>query len=76
MSAEPTGFVATCRCGVEVGAMDLKRTPPADASRLIGKWLISGCTITPQFTGDWSASIGRCECQGGAGAGKDGEVGG
>ena len=59
---QPTGFVATCQCGLEVGALDLKRSDRADVARLLGQWLMHGCTVTPRFTGTWSARIEMCEC--------------
>lgn len=31
----PTGFVATCQCGVVVGAMDSKRTDQREAGKLL-----------------------------------------
>ncbi|EIU1490842.1 hypothetical protein ACTVD7_005554 [Pseudomonas aeruginosa] len=62
MKRRPTGFVATCQCGVAVGAMDINRTERADAGRLLGKWLYDGCTVEPRFAGTWSAEIGPCKC--------------
>ncbi|HEQ0021719.1 TPA: hypothetical protein VDW60_003972 [Pseudomonas aeruginosa] len=62
MKRRPTGFVATCQCGVAVGAMDINRTERADAGRLLGKWLYDGCTVEPRFAGTWSTEIGPCKC--------------
>ena len=59
---QPTGFVATCQCGLEVGALDLERSDRVDVARLLGQWLMHGCTVTPRFTGTWSAQIEMCEC--------------
>ncbi len=59
---KPTGFVATCQCGHNVGALDLERSPREDTARLLGQWLMHGCTITPRFTGSWSAQIEQCAC--------------
>ncbi len=58
----PTGFVATCQCGVVTGAMDLTRTDRADAGRVLGQWLYEGCTVEPRFDGTWSAQIRHCQC--------------
>lgn len=58
----PTGWVATCRCGVNVGALDAERTPRAEQGPLLSKWLTAGCTITPRFTGSWSETIAACQC--------------
>lgn len=63
MSRRPTGFVATCQCGRDVGALDLERSPREDTARLLGQWLMRGCTVTPRFTGTWSAQIEPCECK-------------
>jgi hypothetical protein len=60
--AKPTGFVATCQCGKNVAALDLDRTMLKDASRLLGEWLMRGCTVTPRFTHTWTALIESCEC--------------
>lgn len=60
---KPTGFVAKCQCGVSVGAMDYERTDRKEASRLLGKWLMDGCTIEPRFTGKWSEHIEACKCK-------------
>lgn len=59
---KPTGFVAVCQCGKAVGAIDLERSERADASRLLGRWLMDGCTVHPQFTSTWAAHIAPCEC--------------
>jgi hypothetical protein len=58
----PTGFVATCRCGVVVGAIDYDRTERKDAGALLGKWLHAGCSVEPRFSGSWSATIEPCRC--------------
>jgi len=58
----PTGFIATCRCGVVVGALDYLRTPRSESGRILGQWLHQGCTVTPQFAGSWRASIEPCRC--------------
>jgi hypothetical protein len=62
MKHKPTGFVATCQCGVVVGALDAELTDRAEASRLLGKWLGDGCTVAPRFTGSWSVSVEPCQC--------------
>lgn len=59
---KPTGFVAVCQCGKAVGAIDLERSERADATLLLGRWLMDGCTVHPQFTGTWAAHIAPCEC--------------
>lgn len=62
MQLKPTGFIATCQCGVVTGAMDSRRTDNKDAGRILGGWLSKGCTVTPQFVGTWSAHIEPCQC--------------
>ena len=62
MNRKPTGFVATCQCGRDVGAMDSTRTDRKEASVLLGKWLSDGCTVTPRFKGTWEANIQPCKC--------------
>lgn len=59
----PTGFVATCQCGVIVGAMDYARTDRKDAGQILGKWLHDGCTVEPRFAGTWSATVEACRCE-------------
>jgi len=56
------GFTATCRCGQIIGALDYVRTDKKESGKLLGEWLHSGCTVTPQFTSMWSATIGTCKC--------------
>jgi hypothetical protein len=58
----PTGFVAVCQCGKAVGALDLERSDRGDASRLLGTWLMAGCTVHPQFTYRWAACVEPCAC--------------
>jgi hypothetical protein len=58
----PTGFVATCRCGVVVGALDSMRSDPRDSSKILGRWLREGCSVEPRFTGSWHVSIAACRC--------------
>ena len=60
---KPTGFVATCQCGVIVGAMDYTRTDRKDAGQMLGKWLHDGCTVEPRFEGTWKATVGACRCE-------------
>lgn len=58
----PTGFVATCRCGAIVGALDYERTDRRDAGRIMGRWLHDGCTVEPRFAGTWSVFVEPCRC--------------
>ena len=60
---EPTGFVAKCRCGAIVGAMDYTRTDRKDAGKMLGKWLHDGCTVYPQFAGAWEIAVEACRCK-------------
>lgn len=62
MKRKPTGFIATCQCGVTIGALDANRTDNKDMGRIMGKWLQEGCTVRPQFAGTWSAHCKPCEC--------------
>jgi hypothetical protein len=59
---KPTGFVAVCQCGVAIGALDLERSERGDVSRLLGKWLMDGCVVHPQFTNTWAARLEPCKC--------------
>lgn len=68
---KPTGWVATCQCGVDVGAIDAERTERTDAGKILGRWIADGCTITPQFAGSWSAKIESCRCANRREAGPD-----
>lgn len=62
MSKEkPTGWVAICRCGKAVGAIDALRTSSKDASEILGEWLLRGDKIVPQF-GTWGQRMEICEC--------------
>jgi hypothetical protein len=58
----PTGFIAICRCGVTVGALDYDRTDRREAGKIMGKWLADGCTVAPRFSGSWSEKISVCKC--------------
>ena len=60
---QPTGFVATCQCGVIVGAMDYTRTDRKDAGQILGKWLHDGCTVEPRFAGTWEVTVEACRCE-------------
>ncbi len=64
MKRSPTGFVAICQCSKFVGAMDFTRTPKAEASKFLGRWLQDGCTVMPHFTGSWEATVEACQCDG------------
>ena len=59
---EPNGFVAKCQCGHYVGALSLSGTPAQETSRILGKWLFSGCTVEPKFTPNWTQEITPCAC--------------
>lgn len=61
-SSKPTGFVATCKCGAVIGAMDYERTDRADAAKILGRWLMNWCTVSPRFSGRWSTHIEPCQC--------------
>lgn len=58
----PSGFVATCQCGVVVGAMDFNRTERRDAGKILGQWLFDGCSVDPRFEGCWRADVAQCKC--------------
>lgn len=58
----PTGFVATCRCGVVVGALDYLRSHSRESSEVLGRWLMDGCTIEPRFGHGWQVLIEACRC--------------
>lgn len=62
MNTQPTGYVATCRCGRAVGALDLLRIDNATASQMLGNWLAQGRTVTPQFQSEWTVAISACTC--------------
>jgi hypothetical protein len=59
--ARPSGFVAKCRCGVYVAAVDVLRTPADDARTMLGRWLWDGLTVEPRF-GSWLEKIDACQC--------------
>lgn len=59
---KPTGFVAKCRCGEYVGAMDFDRTERQETGQILGRWLFEGCTVEPRFTGSWSVNVTACKC--------------
>ena len=59
----PTGFVATCQCGIVVGAMDYRRMDSKLAGQILGKWLHDGCTVEPRFSDTWTARVERCRCE-------------
>ena len=61
---KPSGFVALCRCGVYVGAIDANRTEQKEMSKTLGEWLFKyGLTVEPIFSGTWSVEIKRCKCE-------------
>lgn len=59
---KPTGYIAICRCGVVIGAMDCNRTDRREAGKLLGLWLSDGYTVVPQFSGLWSVQLQVCRC--------------
>jgi hypothetical protein len=61
MKKKPTGFVAICQCGRVTGAMDLERTGHG-SGRLLGEWLMNGCTVEPRFDGAWEVKVYPCTC--------------
>lgn len=63
MNRSPTGFIATCQCGVVVGALDYGRTDRKESGKLLGAWLNDGCTVSPQFESSWSCQIKPCKCE-------------
>lgn len=60
--SDVTGWTAVCRCGVTVAAIDRKRSPGGETSRILREALLRGCTIVPVFEHNWSVTIGACEC--------------
>lgn len=65
MSAKkkPSGYIATCQCGLVVGVIDLHRTDRTEAGRLLGQWVSDGCALTPRFGGEWSTTVFPCNCE-------------
>ena len=57
----PTGYVAICRCGRTVGALDAVRMRRSDVGRMLGDWLADGSTVEPRF-GEWKQMIESCMC--------------
>jgi len=58
----PSGFVATCVCGNAIGALDADRTDRADMGKILGGWLMRGCTVSPQFGYNWAVTLNPCAC--------------
>lgn len=59
----PTGFIATCQCGMIIGAMDYERTDRRDAGKIMGEWLADGCTVSPKFDSHWTEQVSACTCE-------------
>ena len=59
----PTGFIAICRCGKVVGALDYDRLDRREAGPILGRWLHDGCTVQPKFEGCWSVTVESCICE-------------
>ena len=59
---KPTGFVAICRCGENVGVIDDTRTDRKVAGKMLSNWLADGCTIKPRFGDKWIETITTCKC--------------
>ncbi|KAB0668960.1 hypothetical protein F6V30_14070 [Oryzomonas sagensis] len=62
MQEKPTGYIARCRCGAIVGALDYGRTNRNDAGKILGKWLAGGNTVEPRFGTIWMVKIESCGC--------------
>ena len=62
MKRKPTGFVATCQCGLVIGAMDATRTDNKAMGQTLGKWLYDGCSVEPRFIGSWEVEVKVCQC--------------
>lgn len=60
---KPTGYIATCQCGVLVGAIDLINSERKDAGKVLGNWVANGCLLTPKFDSMWSAYVKPCQCE-------------
>lgn len=60
---KPSGFIATCQCGVVVGALDYKRTDKKESCLILGKWLNEGCTVSPKFEQKFEVVIYSCKCK-------------
>lgn len=60
---KPTGIVATCQCGVKIGALDYNRTDRREAGKIMGAWLSDGCTVEPRFSGTWCEHLSTCQCE-------------
>ena len=58
----PTGYVAQCRCGSNVGALDLVRTDPGTAGGVFRDWIRKGLTMRPKFGSEWSVGLAACRC--------------
>lgn len=62
MHKKPSGFIAKCQCGVTTGALDYDRMERKDVGKMLGEWLMRGCTVEPRFGGEWTERIGSCTC--------------
>jgi hypothetical protein len=63
MKKKPTGFIAICQCGNTIGAIDFERSSMTDTGKILGKWIIDGCTIQPLFESNWTEVIRQCDCR-------------
>jgi len=60
----PFGFIAKCKCGKSIGAMQIINEDQGESSRILIEWLRSGYTIEPQLDKNWSVMVELCECKG------------
>ncbi len=63
MPRVPTGYVATCKCGKTIAALDRMRMDWRHVAKLLIRWLVAGCTVSPRFEHTWSVIIEPCMCE-------------
>ena len=60
---KPTGFFATCRCGVIVAVCSYRHSDRLDVDRIVNRWWSERLSMTAHYNESWSVQVGMCRCE-------------
>ena len=61
----PNGFIAICKCGKIIGAMDFEKTDLSEAGEILALWIFAGCKVKPYIDpiGNEKINVEICTCK-------------
>jgi len=59
---EPSGYIATCKCGRTVGGIAIAKIDKSQVAMMLGEWILGGMKVEPKF-GAFQVTLSSCKCR-------------